>query len=392
MPDIFKYNNENEFKIIDEEYIDKYGMGVHKLHNESIFCYMNSVIQSLLSLDCFNKKVIEIYNKRITNEIYKNLILKYKIKTNNIPNYENNDDRTNENTNDYININTIERINNYLRNENKQLFSDLFIKYFKLLVINVKVYNENYLLRLSSKNIINSVISSLQDDSFSNYQQDANEFLISFLDIIKEPELEELFKIKYKTETICLSCKQVSYLNENDISHQIDIKEETKSLQFYNSNNDLDNNIENCINNPVSFDLSNDYKCEKCNQKVSVMRVSKLSDLNKIINVSYTKDLNKIKKIPEYLTFNNINGDNNVNKTFTYKLVAMINHMGTIQNNKDYINNKINIGHYNVTTIRRDINNNTKNFKVLNIDDENITLDSFDNNMYAYILFYSLTN
>jgi len=345
--DVYDRPSQKEIPI---EYYNKYGMGANAFKNTSINCYGISGLQALLSIDVFNRKVIEIVTKLESSGLDKK---------------------------------TLEQITD------NDVISKMCSMYYTAIMINAKLYrgNDNYLV-MNPSPILRCLTSD--DDGFGSQQEDAHEFLMKFLDKMKQKELEKLFEMRYKTESFCLNCKKLSYSNDNEIMMQVNIQEDTKIPSDLSKNKSLrdvlENRIHSIIKKHISVDSSKDYKCEKCMQNASVMRVFTLLELNQIITIYFMDNIKNEKNIPEFLEFKDKD-----EKPLKFKLVAMINQFGNIAKVSDYRNSNIrNSGHYNVTAVRRSYNDPTKTMKVFTFDDEHINYGSFKETKNAYILFYEI--
>lgn len=251
----------------------KFTPKIFGLQNNSALCYLNSLIQSLMSCSGFNYILTgnEFKNNRIVIE-YLNLFNRNKLELN-------------------LKYNRIGEDNAYL------------------------ILKELNLTRNKSGNLFNLSLGS---------QEDVHEGLILLLDSIGNG-IERIFFNRYKSIIFCRNCKKTTKpeLNSEPPELIIDL-----SGEKINSKKDMENSIRKIHQYPE------DYKCENCgviNQvqngiiQKNIIQIYQLVRLSEIIVILFKK-YNRKKKIffSNFLDFKSITGN------LKYKLVAQIEHSGNM--------------------------------------------------------------
>lgn len=256
------------------------------LYNNSVICYFNSLIQTLLS--CTSITEYLLYNEE-------------KVKNNNFLKI-------------YITI-----LKKYIQSENHSNF----------LVDNTNLLLFNELLQaIKQKNI-----------KFGYDQEDSGELLLLLLEIINDVNITNLFLHKYKCDIYCKKCKNIINIkNDTSIFFEVDINEINNNFLKY----DIDikfSNLNKYIRNNYS-ELDN-YKCTKCDYSTSNIKINRLTLVPTIIIINLNKYNEKYDfQYPMELYFINKISNN----CFKYKIISTINHSGT-QNFGHYIAKSIRKNH-----------------------------------------------
>ncbi len=296
------------------------------LYNNSIICYFNSLIQTLLSCTSLTEYLLHNEQKFINNsfiKIYINIIKKYI-------------------TNQYINKDS----NYLLENENLILFNE-------------------FINNIKNKNI-----------HFGYNQEDSGELLILLLEIINDDYINNLFLHKYKCDIYCLSCKY-TYSIKDDISIQFEIDINAIDNCYLNYKIDIDlSNLNKYIRNNYSELI--DYECKKCKKKKCI-KLNRLIKIPTIVIINLNKYLKKIYyNYPIELNFK----QPDLNKQFKFKLISTINHSGS-QNFGHYISKSIRKNNI------INITDPTTNVYILNDNSYNTTNFKSDINTYMLIYHYN---
>lgn len=256
------------------------------LYNNSILCYFNSLLQTLLSCTSITE-----YLLRNEEELKNNKFLILYIKL--IKKYINSENHSN-----YLVDNT-----------------------------NILLFNE-FLTIIKSKKI-----------NFGYDQEDSGELLLLLLDIINNKYINDLFLHRYKCDIYCKQCKKLTNI-QSDISSFFEININDLNNKFLNYNVDKHlSNLNKYIRNNYS-ELEN-YICSNCkynNMNIKIHRLTLIPtilviNLNKYIlksNYQYPIELIFINKLSEYC--------------YKYKLISTINHSGS-QNFGHYITKTIRKNH-----------------------------------------------
>lgn len=256
------------------------------LYNNSIICYFNSVIQTLLS--CTSITEYLLYNEE-------------KLKNNKFLNI-------------YINI-----LKKYIHSENHS---------------NFLVENNNLLL-------FNEFLQAikLKNKNFGYDQEDSGEFLILLLDIINDTYITNLFLHKYKCNIYCKNCKNcINIQNDSSLFFEVNIDEINNNFLKY----EIDKNCEN-LNKFIRNNYSEleYYKCKNCEQNSSNIKINRLTLVPTIIIINLNKYKEKYNyQYPIELIFIN----KTLNNCYKYKLISTINHSGS-QNFGHYIAKSIRKNH-----------------------------------------------
>lgn len=265
---------EEKLSVYNLEYVPH----IFTLQNNSVLCYLNSLVQSLMSCSSFNEYLL-----------------------NNKKTYESN------------NI-----VNEYIRIYNNNSQKDTKI---------TKIENAANILEM-----LNKIRASKNKTILSpNIQQDIHEGLLLLLDSIGNG-VERLFHNRYKCEIRCLKCKSISFPGDNN-----DYEEPPElviNLSEYNFTEASKEEMEKRIMRNIQ--IPRDYKCNSCSVvntydeirkriEPNVTQIYNLARLSEIIVVLFKKYSSK-KNIyfPENLDFNSINGK------LKYKLVSQVEHIGNM--------------------------------------------------------------
>ncbi len=251
------------------------------LYNNSVLCYFNSLIQTLLSCTSITEYLLENKENFKNNsflKIYIKLIEKYKdIKTDNY---------------------TIE-------NMNLLLFS-------------------NFLKKLKQKKI-----------NFGFDQEDSGELLLLLLEVINDKYIYNLFMHKYRCNIYCRDCKNMINIS-NDVNTFFEMNIDEINNNFLKS--EIDCNLDN-LNKYVRNNYSEleNYKCNNCHVYDDCIKINRLILTPTIIIIN----LNKYSKKGEYtyplqLIFKNKKQQN----IYYYNLISTINHSGN-QNFGHYVTKTI---------------------------------------------------
>ena len=319
----------NDFIVYDPEYVPD----VFPLANTGAICWCNSALQALLSCSALNKVMLD--NEE---ELKKNKV-----------------------ANTYINI----------------------IK--KLLPKKGQNVNQKDIFNSSSL-LINAIASELHakkrtSDLTNLGQQDADEGIQLFLDLIDYNIISNLFRHRYNNGSYCTNCEKISYYNTNEppnIVMNLELTSETDSNSFttlikkrYNANSG--------------------YTCDLCKLYIkNTFVVYELKMLREIIIIRILNTnsglINKqFINYPDFIEF-----DTNDNVKLIYKLVAQVEHMGgqrLIQTQNGQRKLFSSSGHYITKCFRGNFANNE--YAVCN--DSNITTNQkFSVSKNTYILIYNL--
>ncbi len=211
----------------------------------------------------------------------------------------------------------------------EKIESNLLLKIIKYLIVNnssndpsvkQKIYN-------SGVRIIQVLLSYCQEKkiNFTYGQQDANEFIHIFIDLISKENINKLFEFTYTESNICIQCKNIIKKNVTSIILNIhDIYKEQLEQFKTLSHMSLSKNIE------TNNSYITGYKCEKCGSTEPKFIKSELSQISNILIISstYKRDINFESSL--------------CIKGITYNLIGVVEHHG----NQNY-------GHY-ITHVKRD--------------------------------------
>lgn len=169
-------------------------------------------------------------------------------------------------------------------------------------------------------------------------QEDIHEGLTLLLDSI--PESETLFNVRYTCRLYCRSCKHIA--TPGDSGHEepsevcIHLSDDSPAL--------TKESVENKIK--INMQIPQDYKCEKCGVKnelrdgepeANILQVYRLVRLSEILVITFKKyNGKKMMYFPPTLEFKSNS------RTLQYRIVSVVNHFG---NNHS--------GHYNCECLRR---------------------------------------
>lgn len=202
--------------------------------NNSAVCYLNSLLQCLISNETLNKEIISFEQREPTNgfDTYKHLITSLSQQLPRNP----------------------ERI----QNVNHRGFLSTFVENSK------------------------------------NFQlcrpEDADEFLTIFLDslheeLIKESKMKnsiisDLFHVTILSKFICKKCKYLQ--NKKEIQSNLYVTPPENS-QYYTET------IENCIKNIIKSEILTDYKCEKCNSISTTVKETTIENIPPCLNIVFSR-------------------------------------------------------------------------------------------------------
>jgi hypothetical protein len=185
---------------------------------------------------------------------------------------------------------------NVIINTNQQQYENrmLFIIFHKLFE---KIYTGEYnIINFSNylKMALTHELNMKQNNSIliNNGQQGAHETFVTLIDILAETnkQVKDLFLVKYKMNIYCHNCRE-NVASKNDINIYIEL---------FDYNGDSSLKMENLMKYKKSVP---DYKCEKCNKKnCSIIYLLKgVSDIIVFLLKSYNKKNDHIFKCPDYL-------------------------------------------------------------------------------------------
>lgn len=240
-------------------------------YNNSVLCYFNSLIQTLLSCTSITEYLLNQEEK-----IEKNNFLKI-----------------------YLQI-----IKKYINNDNS---------YSNYLVDNTNILLFNEFIKLIKNKNIN----------FGYNQEDSGELLLLLLEMINDTYINHLFLHKYKCDIYCKNCKNIVNIeSDSSILFKIGIEEIDNNYLQYTKDKEL-NNLNKYIRNNYS-DLEN-YICNKCKNLNNNIKINRLLYVPTIIVINLNKYTNKFNyQYPLELQFLN----NSLNNIYKYKLISTINHSG----------------------------------------------------------------
>ena len=236
--------------------------------------------------------------------------------------------------------------------------------------------NDNNEFNFEFKKIINSNSKVVNLSSFINYflkkctifekyrQNDAHEFLISFIDLLTENN--KLLKNDYYGQTRnsikCMNCNNIKNVFEDFISINLNVNESLNLYQLF----------EKYLSKEIHDDSDNLYFCDhcKCNciseQKINLYKLPK----NFIIVFKRYSESCKISTNIDFPINLKIKETMN-NEIFNYNLSGIVNHFGNLSD-----------GHYNSFV---NVNN-----KWYFMDDDVIIEKESINTSQSYILFYKM--
>ena len=282
-------------------------------------------------------------------------------------------------------LDTIDPNFNY---ENAAKISDLLVKELARTKLQ---YNKekSSTITYTSENLkfINSF--KRNNKSFGFGQEDVTDFLYKFIDKFK---LENQFELVYTKKGICTKCNNICFICKDPISI-FNYTEETLST-YLNSNIDfntkidftklgirelrkihkeipeIESDIESLLNE--NFIKIDDFNCEFCKEKTSIIEISTVEKVSNNIIISYFKDLENKKEIKNKIKV--------LDKT--YELKSAIYYYGNVSNVKEYLNAKRTNGHYTARCVR---DNNIYEF-----NDTEVKESNFKETDNIYLLIYSL--
>lgn len=243
------------------------------LHNNSVLCYFNALLQSLFSCTSINNYLLNNENKFSNNsfiKLYINILKKY------------------------ILVNKTRESSMYTVEQS-----------------NIVLFNE-FLILIKNKNI-----------HFGYNQEDSGELLLLLLEVINDKYIYNLFYNKYKCDIYCRNCKNITSIKD-DISVQFEISTESVDSCFLQS--EINKNLHN-LNQFIKHNYSecDDYVCSKCEQSGLCIKLNRLLLVPTILTVNFNKYEEKINyKYPSELFFIN----EKENKKYNYKLISSIHHSG----------------------------------------------------------------
>lgn len=258
-------------------YNNDYIPNIFGLVNNGAMCYLNSLIQSLMSCPSFNEFLIKNRHKYIENTI------------------------------------VIEYLDIYEKNKN--------------LDMSIKIESGINLL----KKLVESRIKMKSKYILSHYnQEDIHEGLILLLDSIGN-DIDNLFHIRYKNEIKCLKCGHKPVPTQQDHKEPPEIMIDlSPSMKIPLTKLEFEEHIKKNIQIPQ------DYRCENCGIKnthntitkkteKNILQIYSLARLSEIIIVLFKKYNRKENLFfPTKLNFNSTNG------LLEYKLVSQVEHSGNM--------------------------------------------------------------
>lgn len=270
------------------KYDEKYVSTIFALNNNGVLCYLNSLIQSLLSCPTFNFRLLKNKDKYAG---------------------------TPHPANEYINL--YEKHTNGKINQIDDAYAILRELYsFR------KSLGSDHLLSLSR-------------------QEDIHEGLILFLDTLSTTTLSNhnlsvdmLFHNRYKCEINCRKCGDKRIPGDKNYEEPpevvIDLSEESPSIQNITSKESMENHILRNIQIP------RDYKCEKCGAQNTfnpttgkidnnIYQMYNLVRLSEIVVLLFKKYKKKHQiYFPQTMEFKSTSG------ILKYKIVAQVEHYGNM--------------------------------------------------------------
>jgi len=256
------------------------------LYNNSVLCYFNSLLQTLLSCTSITE-----YLLRNETELKQNKFLSLYIQL--IKKYINSDNHS-----------------NYLVDN-----------------LNLILFNEFL------------AIIKLKKKKFGYDQEDSGELLILLLEIINDTYITNLFLHRYKCDIYCQNCKTITNI-KSDISSFFEININDLNDKFLKY--ELDKNLSNLnkyIRNNYS-ELEN-YECSNCKYNNMNIKINRLTLVPTIIVINLNKYIQKYNyQYPIEMLFIN----KSFEKCYKYKLISIINHSGS-QNFGHYITKTIRKNH-----------------------------------------------
>lgn len=296
------------------------------LNNTGVICYFNSLIQSLLSCSSLNQYLL-------------------------------------------LNENDFKRKNNILA----LLYIDLLKK---------NINNDNNKTVYNSVNILHQLIIGYKrlnpnTGNIGTGQEDMGEFLIFFIETIRNKYIEKLFVHKYQCDILCINCKNIKNI-QDDISYQFEIPLDTEysyELQYLNKEKVDTINISNYIRNNISH--ISEGICEKCNFK-SLVKLNRLKYIPTILVINFNKYKHKkIFDFPKFIEYDN----KSINKKYIYILISSTEQSGN-QNS----------GHYIAKSTRKYFDSNSIVNKTYKFNDISYQEHSIEPTINSYIIFYHYYN
>ena len=187
-----------------------------------------------------------------------------------------------------------------------------------------------------------------------NIQCDAQEFLLRFMDQIEN--LLKNTKYKYLINSIFVGISSTNLKCNNSNCENVNTRKE----KIYDISLDISNcfNLKDCLNKYIGEENIEDYKCDKCKNKITHVKNTLLEYLPNILIIHLQRNkfnyetfqLEKINSRIEFETKINIknytidkNNKNKNDENYEYNLIGVIVHSGTAQYGHYYsfINSKI---------------------------------------------------
>lgn len=219
-----------------------------RLHNTGVLCYFNSLLQNLLSLDLFVKKI-------------KNLEPKNKI------------------------IIEFQKIISEIEKGETDLFN--------------------------ACPLLNALTETIKEKgrhfSFGQGQQDSEELFTLIIDLIDDKEMESYFAHKYEVNICCYKCQKITAKREEEIQFRFMYTSTTVQGDVRNNIDDeLQKNFQKNVLKPA--ENIKDYKCDICNTTGNCVIVRRLLRSPPIMVFMLNKQFIKINVyFPQKLEFPGIN-------------------------------------------------------------------------------------
>lgn len=175
--------------------------------------------------------------------------------------------------------------------------------------------------------IINKSREKSTDHVHMDYgQQDIHEGFMMLLESIEDvPSLHKLFKHAHISTVLCIKCKVFSTKREINcvLEVQPDLKtEQSKTIKFLDKYSEA-TSLNEFLEKQVGC-TDKDYICDKCKERKERPRITKLTMVSEILPVLFKKYGSKTNtEFPKHLKFTLSNGDNII-----YLIVAKAEHSG----------------------------------------------------------------
>ena len=281
---IVNYLSNKEEKKNYNPYLESKGSnGYLGIHNLCSICYMISVIQQFYMIPLFRKIILTVETDKTDPD---NILFQ------------------------------LQKMFSYLNNSNRKFYSP------ETFVFSFKDYDGN------PTNV--------------NIQCDAQEFLLRFMDQIEN--LLKNTKYKYLMNSIFggITCQSLKCKNSN--CGNVNKRKE----KIYYISLDIKNckNLKDCLNKYISEENIEDYKCEKCNNKITHVKNVLLEHLPNILiihlqRITFNYETFQNEKVNSRIEFQRtinikdytIDKDNNNinNENYEYNLIGVVVHSGTAQ-------------------------------------------------------------